>query len=144
MRAILFRLQRFNGLTEQLKTIIFQRVVDASRPLHFAAATHQFDVIFLEAVNSVSSGFLGRGTGAVRCTQQCRHVFVFGGDRHHTNAHPETKTTIVPHEFELADRHPQHLGCFQGFIETTAFQQDAKFVTTEPRQRVPPANLRLE
>ena len=41
-----------------------------------AAPAHEVDIVFLEAVDAVASGFLRGGAGAVGGAQQCRNVFI--------------------------------------------------------------------
>ena len=69
MCALLFHLQRLDSLAKQLETILFKCVVDACSPLHFAAPAHQVYIVFLEAVDSITTRFLGRCAGTIGRTQ---------------------------------------------------------------------------
>ena len=69
MGAGVIVLQRHYRLPEQFETVFLQCIVDARRPLHFLAPTHQVDVVFLVAVDSVAPRILGGRAGTVRRTE---------------------------------------------------------------------------
>ncbi len=144
MRAVVRLLQRQDRHAEQLEAALVQRGVDARGPLHLAAAAHQLDVVFREAVHAVAALLLGGGAGAVGRGQHRRHVLVVGGDRHHADARAEPEHAIVPREAEIADRLAQHLGGAQRLLQRAALEQHAELVAAEARQRVAPADLRLQ
>ena len=104
MGTLLFRLQRLDGLSEQLKPVVLERVIDSRRPLHLAAAAHQVDIVFLVAVDAVSAGFLGRCAGAVRCAEHPGNVFIIRSYRYDTDTDAQPETAVIPHELELVDR----------------------------------------
>ena len=144
MRPLFLHLQRHDRLAVQFEAVFLERIVDTRCPLHLAAPAHQVDVVFLEAVDAVTAGFLGGGAGAVRSAQQVGNVLVVGRNRHDADADAEAEGAIVPHELVVADRRTQVLGGLHGLIEVAALEQYAELVAAEPRQGVAPADLRLE
>ncbi len=144
MRAGLLGFERQDRLAEQFESALFERRVDARRPLHFAASAHQIDVVFLETVHTVAAGLFGRLTGAVGGAQDRRDIVVVDRDRHDTDARAEPEGTLLPGELEIADRLAQRLGGAHGFVERAALEQDSEFVAAEAREGIAPAHLRFE
>ena len=137
-------LQRQDGHAEQLEARFLERVVDARGPLHLAAAAHQVDVVFLEAVHAVAAGLLRGAAGGVGGGQHRGDVLVVGRDRHDADRAAEAEGAVLPGEAEVPDRLAQRLGGAQRLLERAALQQHAELVAAEPRQRVAPAHLRLQ
>ena len=77
MRAETFCLQRQDLLPIKDETGFLQRVVDPRGPLHFAAAAHELDIVFLETMYAIATRFLGCRTGTVGSTQNTCDVVVF-------------------------------------------------------------------
>ena len=144
MLAGLGALQRLDLHAIQLEAALFQRGVDARRPLHLAPAAHELDVVLGEAVHAVAAAFLGGGAGAVGGRNDRRHVFVVGGDGHHAHGRAETEHAVFPGESEIPDGLAQHFGGAQRFIQRAGLEQDSEFVATEARERIAPAHLALE
>src|SRR5690606_20349505 len=138
------RLQWLYRLAKQLEPAFLQRIADARRPLHFLAALHQVDVVFLIAVDTVPARVLRRRTGAVGGRQQRGDIVRRRRDRHDADACTEAERTLVPDELELLDQLAQRLGGTQRLVHRAAFEQHAELVSAEPRQRVAPADLRLQ
>ena len=141
VRAGFGRLQRQDGLPEQLETALLQRIVDARRPLHFAAPAHQIDVVFLEAVDAIAARFLGGLAGAVRGAQHRCDVGVVRGNRHDADARAQAEGALLPGELEIAHRLAQRLGGAHGLIQRAALEQNAELIAAQARQRVAPADL---
>ncbi len=97
------RLQRLNRLAEQLETVLLERVVDARRPLHLLAATHEVDIGFLVRIHTVASRLFRGRARAIRRADQRRHVIRLGEDRHDTDTDPETECPIIPDETKFVD-----------------------------------------
>src|SRR6202022_3221398 len=144
MRTRLRNLQRQNGLAEDLEPALLQRIVDARGPLHLAAAAHQIDVVFLEAVHAVAAGFLGRLAGAVGGREYRGHIGILGGDRHDADARSQAERALLPGELEVAHRLAKRFGRPHGLVQGAALEQYAEFVAAQTRQRVAPADLGFE
>src|SRR5690606_21046091 len=65
VQTLMRLLQGLNDLPEDLEAIVLERIVDARRPLHFAAPTHEIDVVLLEAVDAVAPRFLRGRASAI-------------------------------------------------------------------------------
>src|SRR5690606_7531664 len=138
------RLQRLNRLPKQLEAPLLEGVADARRPLHLLAALHQIEIVLLVAVDAVAAGVLRRRARAVRRRQQRGDVVRAGGDRHDADARAEPERAIVPDELELVDQLAQRLRRAQRLVHRAALEQHAELVSAEPREGVPPADLRLQ
>ena len=112
--------------------------------MHFPSASHQVDIVFLEAVDPVAARFLRCRAGTVRGAEQRGNVFVISRNRNDADTHAEPERAIVPHEAIVTDRGTQRLCRLHRLIEIAALQQDCKLVATEPRERIAPADLALE
>ena len=137
-------LQRLDRHAEQLEARLLERVVDARRPLHLAAAAHQVDVVLLEAVDAVAPRLLRRLAGAVGGRQQRRHVLGLARERHDADAAAEPEGALLPDELVVADRVAELLGHPHGLVERAALEQHRVLVATQPGERVAPADLGLE
>src|SRR5882757_1792395 len=144
VRALLHLLQGQNGLAEEFEAPFLERIVDARRPLHLTAPTHQIDVVFFEAVDPVAARLLGRLTGAVGGAQYRCHVGILGDYGHHADAGAKPESALLPGEFEIAYGFPQRFSRSHGFIQRTALEQYPEFIAAQPRQRIAPADFGFE
>ena len=131
-------------MSEKFESIIFKRVVDARSPLHFATATHEIDVIFPEAVNTVATRFLGRSAGTIGGAQQSCDVFVVCCYRHDADTDPKPEFPILPVELVVPDRRAQGFSRLHGLFQAATLKQNAELIATKARQGVTPANFRFE
>src|SRR5690606_15785111 len=65
-------------------------------------------------------------------------------DRHDADARAEAERAVVPHELELADQLAERLRRAQRLVHRAALEQHPELVAAEPRERIAPANLRLQ
>ena len=144
MCALFFSLKRQNSLAKQLESIVFESIIDTGRPLHLAAAAHEINIVFLEAVDTVTTSLLGRSTRTVRGAQQCGDVFVVGGNGYNADTDTKTKITLFPDKLVVANRHTQRLRCVHGFLKAAAFEQHAEFIAAQTCQCIAPTYLGLE
>src|SRR5690606_16253786 len=93
---------------------------------------------------AVATLLLGGATRTLGRRKDRGDILVIGSDRHHTDAAGEFKHTLVPFEAEILHRITQRLGRAQGLFERSTLEQHAVLVATQPRERVAPADLRLE
>ena len=112
--------------------------------MHFAAAPHEIDIVFLKAMDAIAPGLFGRGARAVGRAQDTGDVIVLERDRNDTDAAAEPERTIIPHELEILYGLTEDVGGLHGLVQRTTFQQNAEFIATQPGKRISPSNLGLK
>ena len=95
-------------------------------------------------MHAVASRLLGGRASAVRGGQDGGHVVAVHGDRDDADARAEPEAAIVPGKTEAVDGFAQMVGKLHGLGQGFAFHEHAELVTAEARQRVAPADARLE
>ena len=142
--AHFWSLQRHDGLPVQLEAPFLKRGVDTRRPLHLATASHQIKIVFLEAMDPVATGFLRRIAGAIGSRQRCGYIGRLGVEGDQADARSEAEGTLTPNEPEAADCFAQAISEAQGLIHCAVFQQDRKFITTQPSQSIAPTDFAFQ